>query len=320
MKNALNVFFLVPPEVQLLDLTGPVHLFYEAKEYGAQIALHYLSLSENTQSVSGAGLTLTELRAYHKAQLQKNDLLFIPGMESHLFFHQDFEKNNESFFDWLRNQHRRGAKICSVCTGAYLVGFSQLWNNRNCTTHWKYFEDFSNRFPKAKLQNDRLIVKDDALYSSAGVSSGIDLALFIIEELYGAVFASKIAKEVVIYLRRTENDPQLSVFLQYRNHIEGRIHEVQDLLGQNLSARHTIEDLAENVHMSPRNLTRLFKKTTGITIGDYIEKLRVERATQLLNNGAKVTAVAKSCGLQSPNQLRSLFKKYHQVLPSKIKG
>lgn len=315
----VTVYFLVPPKVQLLDLTGPAHIFYEAKEYGADININYLSLSAKTEENSGAGLSLGNLQFFEPCSLNKNDILFIPGLDSHLFFDNSYIQGQEPFFQWLREQEENGTKICSVCTGAYLLGFARLLDKKQCTTHWKYFEDFSNRFPFARLLHDRLIVKDGNLYSSAGVSSGIDLALFIIEELYGAVFTSKIAKEVVIYLRRTENDPQLSVFLQYRNHIEARIHEVQDVLGQDLSAKRTIEDLATRVYMSPRNLTRLFKKTTGTTIGVYLEKLRLERAIQLLNNGSKVSAVAESCGLKSSNQLRNLLKKYDQRLPSKIK-
>ena len=314
-----RVFFLVPPEVQLLDITGPAHLFYEAKAYGANISTHYLSLEKKTEALSSAGISLGQLEPFQNFELGENDLLFIPGLESYLFFDKNFVLGQEEFFDWLRQQHLRKAKICSVCTGAYLLAFAGLLDNRECATHWKYFEDFQSRFSKTKLLTDRLLVKDDNIYSSAGVSSGIDLALFVLEELLGAVFASKIAKEVVIYLRRTENDPQLSMFLQYRNHIENRIHQVQDILAKNLSQKQKIEGLAEKVHMSPRNLTRLFKKTTGITIGDYIEKLRTERAVQLLNMGQKVSSVTDACGLKSSNQLRTLLKKHKSILPSEIK-
>ncbi len=317
-NNITHVFFLIPPEVQLLDIAGPIHLFYEAKEYDAPIETHYLALDGATQEISSAGLTLAHLQSYSNFSLGPNDFLFIPGLESHLFFSPDFPKNHDSFFGWLREQYKRGAKICSVCTGAYLLGYAGLLDRKECTTHWKYFEDFGNRFPKAKLLQDRLLVKDGAIYSSAGVASGIDLSLFILEELYGSVFASKIAKEVVIYLRRSPSDPQLSVFLQYRNHIETRIHQVQDALSQNLKQKIVIEDLAEKVHMSPRNLTRLFKKTTGTTIGRYLEKLRVEKAVQLLSKGEKVSAVSLACGLKSTNQLRTLLKKHTASLPSEL--
>lgn len=314
-----RAFFLVPPEVQLLDMAGPAHLFYEANEYGAQIETHYLSLNTSNKEISSARVSLGNLEGFENFTLGIHDLLFIPGLESHLFFDEKFGLQNQRFFQWLQKQNQNDAKICSVCTGAYIMAFAGLFDGKNCTTHWKYLEEFKSRFPKTKLRSDRLIVKDGNLYSSAGVSSGIDLALFLLEELYGPVFATKIAKEVVIYLRRTEHDPQLSVFLQYRNHLDNRIHQAQDTLAQNFDKKLKIEELAENVHMSPRNLTRLFKKTTGITIGHYLDKLRVERAVQLLSSGSKVEAVSIACGFQSTNQLRTLLKKHTSSLPSELR-
>lgn len=321
MQNNIThrAYFLIPPEVQLLDIAGPIHLFYEANEYGAQFENHYLSLNSGIEEVSSAGITLGRLEPFWNFTLGPYDLLFIPGLESHLFFAEDFRSKNQHFFRWLHEQFQKRARICSVCTGAYLMAFAGLFEGKSCTTHWKYFQDFKTRFPKAKLLSDRLIVKDGNLYSSAGVSSGIDLALFLLEEIYGPVFATKIAKEVVIYLRRTENDPQLSVFLQYRNHMDNRIHQIQDALAQNLDKKLKIEELAESFHMSPRNLTRVFKKTTGITIGDYLAQLRVEHALQLLSNGTKVNAVSLACGLQSSNQLRALLKKHTKSLPSQLR-
>ncbi|MEM9649676.1 MAG: helix-turn-helix domain-containing protein [Bacteroidota bacterium] len=315
-NNSYKAFFLIPPEVQLLDFAGPAHLFYEANEYGASITTHYLSLSKTREEVTCAGVNLGNLDPFASHELGTHDLLFIPGLESHLFLAEGYTNEIAEFLEWLKRQNQNGARICSVCTGAYLVAFSGLLDHKNCTTHWKYLEDFQNRFPSIKLLSDRLIVKDGTLYSSAGVSSGIDLALFIIEELFGPVFATKIAKAVVIYLRRTENDPQLSVFLQYRNHMDSRVHQVQDALAQNLGRKVKIEELAERVHMSPRNLTRLFKKVTGITVGLYLEKLRVERAIQLLSSGSKVSTASNACGLQSSNQLRNLLKKHTRSLPS----
>ncbi|MEM1337222.1 MAG: helix-turn-helix domain-containing protein [Bacteroidota bacterium] len=313
-----RAFFLVPPEVQLLDITGPAHLFYEAREYGANLSLHYLRMAHRTEEISSAGLALGELVPFQNHTLTTRDVLIIPGMESHIFLASDFRERSNTFFKWLQEQHENGARICSVCTGAYLLAFSGLMEGKQCTTHWKYISDFTRRFPKVMVLQNRLLIRDGNLYSSAGVSSGIDLGLLLLEELFGPVFAAKIAKEVVIYFRRTENDPQLSVFLQYRNHIETRIHQAQDYLIQHLDQKTNIESLAEIVHMSSRNLTRLFKRTTGITIGCYVDKLRLEKATQLLTTGEKVQAVAKACGLQSTNQLRTLLRKNKAPLPSEF--
>ena len=317
METGTRIFFIVPPEVHLLDVSGPIHVFYEACEYGATIDLKFLSINDSIQKRSSAGLFLTNLESYAEYMLSSGDIVFIPGLDANLIHDQEFQQSNSSFFSWLQDQSKKGVTICSVCTGAYLLGFAGLLKGKACTTHWKYLDDFRKKFPEAKLYNDRLFVKDDLIYSSAGVSSGIDLALYVLEELYGPIFATKIAKEIVIYLRRAEDDPQLSVFLKYRNHIENRIHKIQDHLAQHLDKKQKIEDLADFVNMSPRNLTRLFKKTTGLTIGAYHDELRIERATQLLTDGQKVDVVSHLCGLTS-NQLRSILKKHQRSLPSSL--
>ncbi len=319
-NNNFRAFFVVPPAVQLLDISGPAHLFYEARAYGAAVENVFISLTDTVQEASCSGLSLGNLQQFADFNLGKTDWVFLPGLESNLLVHSNFEKSNAPFYDWLNQQHTAGAKICSVCTGAYLSAQAGLLANKECTTHWKFIEDFSARYPEARVLNDRLIVKDGNLYSSAGVSSGIDLALYLLEEAFGPVFAAKIAKEVVIFLRRTEHDPQLSVFLQYRNHLENRIHKVQDLLAQAVHQKSKIQKLAEEVHMSPRNLTRLFKKTTGITIGQYVDKLRVEKAMLLLAEGERVDVVSNACGLNSANQLRTLLKKHTDLLPSQLRS
>ncbi|MEM6362325.1 MAG: DJ-1/PfpI family protein [Bacteroidota bacterium] len=317
-RPSYRVLFLVPPEVHLLDLGGPVHVFYEAKSLNADITLHYLSLTEGQEEQSSAGLVISNLKKFNQYSLIENDWLIIPGLESHLLFDRNFIKEQHEFFIWLNDQSDRGAKICSVCTGAYMLGEAGVLNGKQCTTHWKYIDDFKKRYPLVTVHDDRLFVKDQNVYSSAGVSSGIDLSLYLLEEVYGPLFATKVAKEIVIFLRRTENDPQLSVFLQYRNHIQNRVHKMQDYLAQHLEKKVSIEELAEEMHMSSRNMTRLFKKTTGITIGNYIDKLRVEKAVRLLSDGEKVEVTALSCGLNSSNQLRTLLKKYASALPREL--
>ncbi len=317
MTKKHRALFLVPPEVQLLDMSGPAHIFYEAKEYGAPIESHFIGLTTNTVA-SSAGIQFSKLESFKNFQLTGNDWVFVPGLESHLFESENFILNNQPFYDWLNTQHKNGAKICSVYTGAYLLAQSGLLNGRQCTTHWKYLDQFRKEFPDAHLQSDRLFTIDENVYTSAGVSSGIDLSLFLIEQFFGTKLALDIAKETVIYFRRSASDPQLSVFLQYRNHIDQRIHNAQDYLTHHVSDAPTAEELANQVHMSKRNLTRLFKNTVGITIGKYLEKLRIEKAISLLSEGNKVDFVAKQVGLKSANQLRSILKKHQDILPTDI--
>ncbi|MDB4292398.1 DJ-1/PfpI family protein [Maribacter sp.] len=310
------MLFIVPPKVHLLDLNGPSHVFYEAKEQGADIALYFVSIDDVDEIASSAGLYFSRLQHFNQFDLTAADFIFVPGIDYQLLSDKNFLKKNAPFFEWLRKQNSNGTSICSVCTGAFLLAEAGILDYKRSTTHWKYLELFKRNYPLVDLLNKRLFVFDENVYTSAGVSSGIDLSLFILENLYGTKFATDIAKEVVIYFRRGESDPQLSIYLEYRNHMEYRIHRAQDFLIKNMHQFFTLVDVSEEIHMSSRNLTRLFKKTTGITIGAYIEKLRVERAVHLLSEHHKVDFVAGQCGLKSTNQLRTLLKKHLDMLPS----
>jgi transcriptional regulator GlxA family with amidase domain len=308
----------VPPNVHLLDVNVPAHIFYEARECGANVELHFVSMSSTSEIKSSAGLFFSKLIHFDSFKLSKNDYIFVPGLEYELLSDNTFIKESKPFFDWLHFQYTNGVNICSICTGTFLLAESGILNGQECTTHWRYTSHLINKFPKTNLRKDRLFVASDNLYTSAGVSSGIDLALYILETLFGSKVASDIAKEAVIYFRRSELDPQLNIFLQYRNHIDSRVHNAQDYMVKHMSTAFTIQDIAEKLHMSMRNLTRLFKKTTGITIGAYLEKLKVDRAIHLLSKNSKVETVAHLCGYKNSNQLRTLLKKHKGVLPTDI--
>jgi transcriptional regulator GlxA family with amidase domain len=306
----MQAVFIIPPHVHLLDITGPAHIFYESACYGAPVTSLFSTIfPDETDAVSSSMLAFHQLTPYDQLVLKPGDLVFVPGLDYKLLLDDSFIIKSRPFQQWLNTQHSMGVIICSVCTGAFLLAAAGLLNQRNCTTHWKYIERFRNLYPAAQLQTNRLFVQEDGIYTSAGVASGIDLALYLTEQIWGANFAAKIAKEVVIYFRRTIDDPQLNIFTEYRNHLEDRIHNVQDMLIQFPDHKFSIEELSEKVSMSPRNLTRLFKKTTQITIGEYIEKLRTERAMMLLNEGHTMQAVALHCGLKSVNSLKKLLIK-----------
>lgn len=313
-----RAFFAVPPKVHLLDLGGPAHVFYEAKVLNPAIEIFFISLQGNSDADSSAGLGLNQLRDFGDFELGPADWLIIPGLESDVYFQKGFYQSIQPFLDWVKVQAEGGAKVCSVCTGTFLLAKTGVLDGKSCTTHWKYLKEFERLHPQVKLVSDRLFVKDGTVYSSAGVASGIDLSLFLMEEVFGPLFAIQVAKEMVVYLRRTANDPQLSVFLQFRNHLENRIHQVQDFLATQLDQQLSQEDLADKANMSPRNLSRLFKKTTGITLGEYRDKLRLEKAVQLLAGGEKKEVIALSCGLRSSNQLRELLRKYQNILPQEL--
>ena len=315
-----NIYFLFVPKTHPLDIIGPAQLFYECKDNGADLNLFFVSTTERTELDSSLGLGFSKLTPYQDLELKDGDTVVIPGIEFDLLTATDFRIECQPFYRWLRTQYANGVTLVSICTGAFLLGESGLLKGKKATTHWKTFDTFEEKFPDTQLLKNKLFVENDRIYTSAGMLSGIDLCLYLVEKEFGIKFAIEIAKEVVIYFRRGETDPQLSIFLQYRNHLDDRIHNAQDYISNHLKTPFTIDDIAESVHMSARNLTRLFKKTTGITIGHYLSKLRVEQSIQLLAEGYTIDYAAENCGLSSTNQLRALLKKHKEVIPTNIES
>ncbi|GAB3947090.1 DJ-1/PfpI family protein [Spirosoma harenae] len=306
MARTVQVVFIVPPHVHVLDLTGPIQVFYEAAEYGAPYRLMYCSFQSPV--VSSAGLGFGAVMPFDEVQTQPGDYIFLPGMDMDYVRSAAFKKE-ERFFEWLRQQHSNGVFICSVCTGAFLVAQAGLLDGRKCTTHWKRIEELRATYPHLVAQYDKLFVKDGGVYTSAGITAGIDLALAILEEQQGPLFATKIARELVVYFRRGGEHSQQSVYLDYRNHMNVAIHQMQDWLIANLEAKATLQELAEIANMSPRNLTRTFRKETGTTIHNYTTRLRLELAQTLRHNpGMTMEAIAARCGFQNARQLRRIWR------------
>ncbi len=316
-KPTSRIVFVVPPQVHLLDLAGPAHLFYEAAAMGAAIKIQYISIQETgSEAISSSGLFFGQLESFSSISLKKDDVVFVPGLDAARLTDRHFLSSIKPFLCWLQEQHQKGVCLGAVCTGAFLLAEAGLLNGKQCTTHWRYLQQFRSRYKDVAALNNRLFVKSGEIYTSAGVTSGIDLALYMLEERFGSHFASAIAREVVIYFRRGTGDPQLSPFLQHRNHLDERVHIVQEWMSGHFQENCSLEKLANLVHTSPRNLVRLFKKATGVTIGHYLEKLRLERAIQLLEDKNKIEVIAEACGFSSPNQLRHLLKKHKGTLPS----
>lgn len=302
-----KVLLVTPPGVHLLDINGPAHIFYEAKEYGGNVDLHFVSPLPASKIESSAGLKFYDLEPFQKFQLTKEDFIIVPGIYFSYLADKSFLKSLNGFFQWLRHQNQNRVNVCSVCTGTFLLAESGILSGRSCTTHWKRINAFKQRYPKIDIKENRLFVVDENIYTSAGISSGIDLALYIIEQQFSSKLAVDVAKEAVIYFRRGEADPQLSIFLKFRNHLDERVHTAQEFIIENLSRSFNHIDIAQHVNMSVRNLTRSFKKHTGVTIHFYTRKLRLERASQLLSENNKMEMVAQECGFKSVKQLKQLL-------------
>ncbi len=305
-----RVIFFITADVHILDLAGALQAFYEAAYYGQPYDIVYIS--NRVDQVCSAQLQLAGLKDYTTVDLSSTDILIIPGFD----LRQLKEPVDEGLTAWLRKADAAGTTICSVCTGAFTLARAGLLDNRECTTHWKYTERLQREFPALRVLINRLFVKSDHIYTSAGVTTGVDMALFLLERRHGAEFAYRVARELVVYIRRDGGEDQESIYLQYRRHLRDDIHAIQDWIVGHLQEKIRVEDLAAMIHTSPRNLTRLFKMTTGITIGQYLEKLRVEKALHLLHQDTKIGTIARQCGLQSDNQLRQMIKKHTGRLPS----
>jgi transcriptional regulator GlxA family with amidase domain len=218
-------------------------------------------------------------------------------------------KTEKDFPGFLSQMAEKGVFICSVCNGTFWLGEAGLLDEKECTTHWRRCELLQAMYPKTRVLAEVLFVKDGNILTSAGITAGIDLALAILEDLTDPVFVNKVARGMVVYHRRSQKHTQNSIYLDYRNHINPKVHEVQDYLIENISSSVSIAKLANRVCMSPRNLSRIFKESTGITILDYLTKLRLEKASTIRNNpDLTVKDIASQCGFASPRQLQRIIK------------
>jgi transcriptional regulator GlxA family with amidase domain len=285
----------------LLDLAGADQVFHEAIDFGVEIELEYCSMSENVKT--SAGLPFGKLKHYSNVKIQPGDFLFIPGAEVSFLLSKKMESEKE-LVKWVRDGYERGCTICSICTGAFFLGMTGLLDGRKCTTHWKRTAELKKKYPAINLAENILFTEDNRIYTSAGVTAGIDMALHIAGKLKDDNLSFKIARELVVYMRRQGSDSQQSIFMTYRNHIHTGIHQVQDYMQVNIQNKVSLTELADVACMSSRNLTRIFKKETGISVNEYITLMRKDRLKALLNNPDMTRKqMAKLCGLRSERQI-----------------
>ena len=297
-----KVIFWVSPNIQLLDLAGAVQVFQESALFGRPYHICFLGPPAGIISAPGLGLNL--LKDLNTVIPEKEDIIIIPGIS----MPADHAYIDEHLIKWLKLADQKKASICSICTGAFILAKSGLLNNKNCTTHWRFTDMLQKEFPSLKVQTDKLYVKDDNIYTSAGIATGIDLALFLLEERHGIGLAMKVAKEMVVYLRRDGSEKQQSVYLQYRDHKDEAIHKIQDWMINHLQEKISLNELAKISNYSRRNLTRIFKEKTGLTVLKYMTMIRAEKAANLLSRtDYKLEYIAKICGYKSTKQLKNIL-------------
>jgi len=306
-RQRQRVIFTLFPGCEILDLAGPVQAFHEANGLGAEYEILYCAPTPEVPSAQGLGLSgLAPL-----PDVRPGDRVIVPG------YPVGTGRVPPAIVTWLRQAHRAGAELCSVCTGAFALGEAGALDGRTCTTHWRRVNDLRARFPRAHVVGDRLFVLDDGIVTSAGIAAGIDMALALIERDAGPVVASEVAREMVVYIRRDGAHDQASVYLDYQTHLSPGIHQLQQHLVANPASRETLAELARIAGMSERNLTRVFKRITGISIHDFRERLRVERARDLMRNPTlTLDAVAAACGFADGRQLRRVWSARFGAPPS----
>lgn len=302
-----RVVFFAPPGVTALDLVGPLQAFQMADGYLGQP--YRIEVCAFTKTVPVAGnLHFSNLVPFEKIVLGPSDTLFVSGCDTHLLT-PEFMKRHRPLFAWIRKAWQAGATICSVCTGAFLLAEAGILDGAGCATHWGDTEELQRRYPKIKVRKGVLFVEAGNVFTSAGIASGIDLAIHLLGLRHGQKLAFDVARVLVVYLRRSGEFEQDSVYLQYRNHLDDLVHRVQSILIENLASPPNLDRLAKRVGASPRNLSRRFRQSLDLSIGEYLRELRLERARALLQEaGSKVEDVAKACGFNGGRQLRNLYQ------------
>lgn len=299
--------FLILPHTHIMDLAGPDQVLFEAIGFGADFSLEYCSYTQKL--MSSAGLPFGKIKHYSRVELHAGDYLMVPGADVQFMLSDSELKAQKDLFAWIKGQYEQQVTVCSICTGAYILAMSGLLDGKSCTTHWKKTKPLQELFPRINVVENVLFTEQEGIFTSAGVASGIDMTLHIVEQLKGEYFAHQVARELVIYNRRSGNQSQHSIYFKYRNHIHAGIHAVQDWLETHLEQKKSIEELAEIACMSARNFTRVFKKETGLTVIEYTTLLRKERLKKLLQNADLSRAqLARACGLDSERQLSRLIR------------
>lgn len=298
--------FLVLPQVHLLDLAGPDQTVHEAIDFGADFQLLYCGLGDPLET--SAGLGINGQLHFSKVKVRAGDRIVVPGARVKYLLSPAFKKEKE-LFAWLRDAHAKGAHVVSICAGAMVLAHAGLLDGRTCTTHFQLTAQLQQLAPKATVKENILFVQEDRIHTSAGIASGIDLMLHIVEELTDGHFAHKVARELVIYRRRDGVSAQESAFTRFRDHIHAGVHKAQDLIVERIAERHSLADLAEAACMSERNFTRTFRKETGTPVGAYINSIRRERILQLLKDpDLSREQIAQRVGLQSAKQVSRILK------------
>lgn len=309
---------LVVPPVDELDLVAPVEVFGTANRLihpGKPVySMEVVTSASNREIAGECGLRLLADMHYRKVEPDFDSVLVICGTGAR-------HTRERQLLRWLQTAASHARRIGSVCVGAYLLAEAGLLDGKNATVHWKYAREMAISYPRICVDPNPIWVQDGNLYTSAGISAGIDLALAWVEQDHGSAAALKVARELVLFLRRPGGQDQFSATLSAQALETKSIHELQVWMAENVDRKVTVEMLSERVAMSPRNFARVFAREMGTTPSRYLLQLRVEAARRLLEQTDKAPAqVSFACGFSSTDLMRRAFQRVLGTTPGKYRG
>ena len=319
MSGSRTIVFLAAPDTQILDVAGPFQVFVRAaelfvQEHPAQKLPYRVLLASSTRrkSVStNCGLVLTGAQTFRALRGPIDTLLVAGGTGV------ENAAREEELLLWLQRTAQRVRRLGSICTGAFLLASAGLLDGKRVATHWKWAADLANKFEHTTVDADPIYIRDGNTYTTAGVTAGMDLALALVEEDLGSPMALKVARELVLYLRRAGGQSQFSTALSLQASDRKQIEEIRSWVLDNLDRDLPVEKLAARAGMSPRNFARVFQKDTGTTPARFVEHLRVEAARRRLEESQdKLEKVASDCGFGSLQSLRRSFLRVLHVPPN----
>lgn len=319
LNRSRTIVFLAAPSTQILDVAGPFQIFVRAaelfvQEHPGRKAPYNVLLASTTHRRSvttNCGLGLTGAETFRTLRGPIDTLLVAGGTGL------EVAARDEALLLWLRKAAQRVRRIGSICTGAFLLAAAGLLEGKRATTHWKWAAELATRFKRITVDPDPIYIRDGNTYTTAGVTAGMDLALALVEEDLGSPLALKVAREMVLYLRRAGGQSQFSTSLSLQASDRKPIAEIRSWALDNLGQDLPVEKLAAKASMSPRNFARVFLKDTGTTPARFVERLRVEAARRRLEESKdKLEKVANDCGFGSLQGLRRSFLRVLQVSPN----
>jgi transcriptional regulator GlxA family with amidase domain len=313
--NRPRIVFVAFEGVEALDITGPWEVLHTAGLIAGQQPELRCVTADGRDIRSNSGLSFRADAAIGELGPEPIDTLVVPGGAG-----VRDALRERGLIDAIATRSAAARRTAGVCTGAFLLAEAGLLDGRRATTHWAGCERLAARYPEVAVEPDPIFIRDGDIYTSAGVTSGMDLALALVEEDLGAEVALQTARMLVVYARRPGGQTQFSVQLAHQLAERAPLRDLQAWMEEHLAEDHSVGALADRLHLSERQFARVFRRELGTTPGDYVEQLRVERARNILEtDAAALETVASRCGFAGAEVMRRAFQRRLGTSPSEYR-